>query len=72
MNDAHGRDFDSLRRPRYTCGMGVALSLGLIVPTALLPAFRVRMSLRLLFGGILTLALVIWLLALSVDLLARV
>jgi hypothetical protein len=57
--------------PAAPVGWAMALALGLIVPTALLPAFRVRMSVRLLFGGILTLALVVWLLALGVDLLDR-
>lgn len=55
--------------PDTLVGWATVLSLGLMVPTALLPTFRVRMSVRLLCGAILTLALVIWLLALGIDLL---
>ena len=57
--------------PATPVGWATVLSLGLMVPTALLPAFRVRMSVRLLFGAILSLALVVWLLALGVYLLNR-
>ena len=49
----------------------MTLSIVLMVPTALLPAFRVRMSLRLWAGAILGFALVAWLLALGVDLVDR-
>ena len=55
--------------PDTLVGWAVVLSLGLMVPTAMLPAFRVRMSFRLLSGAILGLALVVWLLALGIDLL---
>ena len=55
--------------PEMLVGWATVLSLGLMVPTSLLPAFRVMMSVRLLSGAILTLALVIWLLALGFDLL---
>ena len=50
-------------------GWAAALSIGLMVPTALLPALRARMSVKLLSGGTLTLAVVVWLLALGIDLL---
>ena len=57
--------------PDTLVGLTMALSLVLMVPTALLPAFQVRMSLRIWVGAILGLALVAWLLALGVDLVGR-
>ena len=55
--------------PEKMVGWATVISLGLMVPTALLPELRVRMSLWLLSEAILSLALVIWLLALGIDLL---
>ena len=57
--------------PDALVGWTMALSLVLMVPTALLPAFQVRMSLRLWAGAILGLVLVAWLFALGVDLVDR-
>ena len=57
--------------PDALVGWTMTLSIVLMVPTALLPAFRVRMSLRLWAGAILGFALVAWLLALGVDLVDR-
>ena len=56
--------------PETLVGWAVVLSLGLMVPTALLPAFGVRMNVRLSSGAILGLALVLWLATLGIDLLS--
>ena len=50
-------------------GWLAALSLGLMVPTALFPTLRARLSVRLSSGAILAVALVLWLLVLGIDLL---
>ena len=53
--------------PATLVGWATVLSLGLMVPAALIPSSR--MIVRLRSAAVLTLALVIWLLALGIDLL---
>ncbi len=55
--------------PDEPVGWAMTVSLALMIPTALLPAMSVKMSLRLSVAGVLGLALVAWLLALGIDLL---